>query len=61
MAIVAIYGAFDEMTQPLFGRNCDWHDWSADLQGGLVGALLALVIDQVTRRCRPGWFPPHAT
>lgn len=61
MGIVAIYGAFDEMTQPLFGRNCDWYDWSADLQGGLLGTLLALVIDQVARRCRPGWFPPHAT
>lgn len=61
IAIAATYGAFDETTQPLFGRNCDWYDWVADLQGCLLGIVAALAIDQLSRRWRPAWFPPVAT
>jgi len=58
IGIFAIYGAFDELTQPLFGRECDLFDWLADLQGGVAGSLLAYAIDQWFRRWKPGWFPP---
>lgn len=61
IGIVAVYGAFDETTQPLFGRNCDWYDWLADLQGCFLGVLAVLAIDQLCRRWRPGWFPPSTT
>ncbi len=58
IGIVGAYGALDETTQPLFGRTCDWYDWVADLQGCLLGIGAALAIDQLSRRWRPGWFPP---
>ena len=61
IGIVGIYGAFDESTQPLFGRNCDWYDWLADLRGCLMGVLAVLGIDQLCRRWRPEWFPPSTT
>jgi VanZ family protein len=61
IGIVGIYGAFDECTQPLFGRNCDWYDWLADLRGCLMGVLAVLGIDQLCRRWRPEWFPPSTT
>jgi VanZ family protein len=37
VVLLAGYGAFDEVTQPLFGRDCDFWDWVADLTGVLVG------------------------
>jgi VanZ family protein len=47
LAIVLAYGAFDELTQPPFGRTCDYHDWLADA----AGAATALVLVGFTR-----WF-----
>jgi VanZ family protein len=35
--LLAGYGAFDETTQPLVGRDCDLWDWYADMAGTLVG------------------------
>jgi len=35
-----IYGAIDELTQPLFGRSCSIHDWYADAAGVVFGAIL---------------------
>lgn len=61
IGIVAAYGAFDETTQPLFGRNCDWYDWISDLQGCLIGILSVLGLDSLCRRWRPEWFPPTTT
>jgi VanZ family protein len=39
-ALVALYAAFDETTQPLVGRDFDWLDLAADGMGALLGALL---------------------
>jgi VanZ family protein len=39
--LLALYGGFDELTQPLFGRMCDFHDWLADLTGIVIGLALA--------------------
>ncbi len=61
VGMVAVYGALDETTQPLFGRNCDLHDWFADLQGCMIGVLTVLAIDQLCRRWRPEWFPAATT
>lgn len=55
--VIAISGAFDETTQPFFGRECDWYDWLADLQGGAAGALMGLAIDRAARTLRGDWFP----
>lgn len=46
--VMAVYGAIDEITQPLVGRYAAWKDWAADLAGTalavlIVEALLALL------------------
>ncbi|HKQ47021.1 MAG TPA: VanZ family protein [Phycisphaerae bacterium] len=35
-----LYGAFDEITQPPFGRDCEFLDWLADCCGAAVGVAL---------------------
>lgn len=44
--VVVLYGAVDEMTQPLVGRTASLADWLADA----AGAALALIIFQLARR-----------
>jgi VanZ family protein len=41
----AIYGGLDEITQPAFGRTCDFYDWLADL-GGTVTAVVGMILIQ---------------
>ena len=36
-ALLAAWGAVDEVTQPLFGRLADPSDWVYDLIGGAIG------------------------
>lgn len=40
LAVVLVYGVFDELTQPLVGRTADVLDWVADAAGALCGLLL---------------------
>lgn len=37
------YGAFDELTQPITGRSCEFGDWLADSAGAAIGFILALI------------------
>jgi len=37
-AALAVYGAFDEITQPLATRNADLYDWFADVIGAVAAA-----------------------
>jgi VanZ family protein len=40
---VVLFGAVDELTQPVFGRSASWTDWLADGAGAALGlALFAL-------------------
>jgi len=34
----AVYAALDEITQPMFGRDCEFWDWMADMGGTLTAA-----------------------
>ena len=34
VAVIALVGAFDEITQTLVGRDCELLDWCADVAGG---------------------------
>jgi VanZ family protein len=43
VAIVLIYGAFDELTQPWFRRTCSLGDWIADAGGTIAAAAMTLV------------------
>jgi VanZ family protein len=39
-----VFGAVDEITQPLFGRYADVVDWFADCAGGFAGVLAIAAI-----------------
>ena len=38
--LIAGYGVFDEITQPIVGRHCDVADWIADLMGAAIGLAI---------------------
>lgn len=49
--VLALYGAFDEVTQSLVGRHADVTDWYADLLGSLGGlGLVVLLVRTGSRR-----------
>jgi VanZ family protein len=50
LGIVIAYAAFDELTQPLFGRDASFGDWLADCGGGAVAAIVLGAIRHFTRR-----------
>lgn len=42
--VLTIYGAFDEISQPPFGRNCNIYDWLADVAGATAGAICFAIL-----------------
>ena len=40
LGILLTYGAFDELTQPLFGRCAAFNDWLADAAGVVIALTL---------------------
>ena len=45
--VLAAYGAFDELSQMVVGRNCDPADWLADITGVAIGlAIVTFFIGQ---------------
>ena len=56
VAVIALVGAFDEITQTLVGRDCELLDWCADVAGAL-GALAVIGYASIRRR---NWSPPAA-
>jgi VanZ family protein len=44
-AVMVVYGACDEVTQPIVGRNCSIFDWLADI----AGTVLAMALIEVVR------------
>ena len=53
LGVVAVYGIFDETTQPAFGRTFDWLDWAADLVGASCGIIAFLLMRRLLRY----WWP----
>ena len=43
-AALALYAAIDELTQPPFGRDCEFYDWLADCGGGAAGLILGALV-----------------
>ena len=50
--ICAIYGAFDEWTQPIMGRTTDVRDWLADVGGAMSAVVLCWLIARLVSRSR---------
>lgn len=44
--IVAVYGIFDELTQPLFGRDGEVLDWLGDVAGAFTAILVTFGLYQ---------------
>ena len=36
LTVSLLYGAMDEITQPLVGRSCELYDWLADAAGAII-------------------------
>jgi VanZ family protein len=54
LGIIVAYGAFDELTQPLFHRDCEFGDWLADSAGAVVAVSVLGLIRHFIRRIAPG-------
>ncbi len=52
LALVVGYGLFDEITQPVTGRDFEWLDWAADCAGATTGTILSILWH--SRRARVG-------
>lgn len=50
LCLLALYGGFDEITQPLVQRTCDLRDWFADVSGVTTGLLFFFVGKRLWRR-----------
>ena len=50
LALVAAYGAMDEITQPLFGRFADLRDWFCDVGGAICAVALVAIVDALWAR-----------
>jgi len=46
--LLSIYGALDEVTQPLVGRTCDPADWLADVGGVAIGLGVFAAVRRLT-------------
>jgi VanZ family protein len=49
--VVALYGAFEEATQPLVNRYASIYDWLADVVGAGIGLVLFVVVRYALLRC----------
>ena len=49
LAILA-YGAFDELSQMLVGRDCEFFDWIADATGAAIGLTIFVVLRSLFTR-----------
>jgi VanZ family protein len=45
--IVAAYGAFDEITQPMFHRDAELNDWFADCTGAAIAMLIIFTVQTI--------------
>jgi VanZ family protein len=57
LAVIVGYSIFDEVSQPPFGRTCDFYDAVADWVGGVFGLGVFLAVHRVWRRTAVGRHP----
>jgi VanZ family protein len=48
--VIAIYGGFEEITQPLVGRVASVVDWLADVTGAALGLVMFVVVRRFLQR-----------
>jgi VanZ family protein len=52
LLLLAAYGSFDEITQRLVGRRCEFGDWLADMAGAMLGLAAQSLSFRFFRRPR---------
>ena len=50
VAVMAVYGAFDELTQPIVNRTAAWGDWFADVAGTILAIVIIEIVLLLKRR-----------
>jgi VanZ family protein len=50
--VIAVYGGFEEITQPIVGRIASVVDWLADVAGAAIGLLAFVIMRQFLQRKR---------
>lgn len=50
---LAGYAAIDELTQPFFGRMCEFDDWMSDISGAALASVLMELLFWAIRRREP--------
>jgi VanZ family protein len=53
LAVLALYGAIDEISQMPVGRDCELGDWLADILGAACGIFVLRLAAAVLRKCFP--------
>jgi VanZ family protein len=54
LAVIVGYSIFDEVSQPPFGRTCDFFDAVADWVGGAFGLCVFAMVHRTLRRMAVG-------
>ncbi len=54
LVLLTVYGAIDELTQPLVGRSAAWSDWLADVFGAAAAAAVCTLAVVLLRRIGGG-------
>jgi VanZ family protein len=49
VGMLMVYGAIDELTQPLVGRSCEFNDWLADSAGAVVATGACALVTRLTK------------
>jgi VanZ family protein len=54
LAVMAVYAALDEHTQPFFGRTCDLLDWENDMIGTAIAVVMwEIILAAFRKKSRP--------
>ena len=59
LASAVLYGGFDELSQLLVGRQCEFWDWVADLCGAVLGLFAYWLATMVYQAWSFGADPPE--
>ncbi len=58
IVVICLFGAVDELTQPVVGRVCDLIDWLYNVSGTVFGCLLYAVLARIFQSAKDKKSPP---
>lgn len=48
--VISLYGLFDELTQPIVNRGCQYSDYIADVSGAALGIAIGTLVVHLYKR-----------